>query len=64
MIRLTLQDMNRACIAAGIKSVAMPAVGCGLGGLDWSPVKGMINRELGPSPVAYTVLEPLPELEF
>lgn len=30
-----------------IQSVAIPALGCGLGGLDWEPVKGLIEQMLG-----------------
>ncbi|MEZ5427348.1 MAG: macro domain-containing protein [Pyrinomonadaceae bacterium] len=28
-----------------IKSVAMPALGCGLGGLEWADVKSLIEKE-------------------
>jgi len=34
----------------GIQSLAMPALGCGLGGLDWSDVKPLIEKYLGPLP--------------
>jgi O-acetyl-ADP-ribose deacetylase (regulator of RNase III) len=29
-----------------IKSVAIPALGCGLGGLNWAEVREIITREL------------------
>lgn len=35
----------------GIKSVALPALGCGLGGLDWDEVRPLIHERLGGLPV-------------
>ena len=32
----------------GITSLALPPLGCGNGGLDWSEVKNLINKYLGP----------------
>ena len=32
----------------GISSLALPPLGCGLGGLNWSDVKNLINKYLGP----------------
>ncbi len=32
----------------GIQSIAMPALGCGLGGLNWHDVKSLIEKNLGP----------------
>ena len=32
--------------AAGIKELALPALGCGLGGLEWHRVKGILERYL------------------
>ena len=32
----------------GISSLALPPLGCGLGGLNWSEVKNLINKHLGP----------------
>lgn len=31
----------------GISSVALPPLGCGLGGLNWAEVKNLINKYLG-----------------
>lgn len=43
----------------GIKSVALPPLGCGNGGLDWSDVKGLIEKYLSPlTDVDITVYEP------
>jgi O-acetyl-ADP-ribose deacetylase (regulator of RNase III) len=35
----------------GFESVAIPALGCGLGGLNWSDVKKVIEEELSPEKV-------------
>ena len=32
----------------GIKSIAFPALGCGLGGLDWEDVQFLMEEELKP----------------
>ncbi len=34
----------------GIQSIAMPALGCGLGGLQWSEVQPLIVKHLGALP--------------
>ena len=34
--------------ALGIRSLALPALGCGNGGLEWSTVKSLIEKHLGP----------------
>jgi O-acetyl-ADP-ribose deacetylase (regulator of RNase III) len=42
-----------------IRSIAIPALGCGLGGLDWSDVKPLIEDALGPlTDVRIIVFEP------
>ncbi|MFC3170427.1 type II toxin-antitoxin system antitoxin DNA ADP-ribosyl glycohydrolase DarG [Paracoccus fontiphilus] len=44
----------------GIKSIAMPPLGCGNGGLDWSEVKPLIMQKLGHlNDVDVVVFEPL-----
>lgn len=35
----------------GIQSVALPQIGCGLGGLAWADVRAAIDDAAGPSPV-------------
>ena len=42
-----------------IKSVAVPALGCGLGGLDWEGVKPLIEKELSDLDNTILVYEPL-----
>ena len=41
----------------GITSIALPALGCGLGGLDWGKVRPMIERAF--SAQKYQVLSPV-----
>ena len=42
----------------GITSIAMPALGCGLGGLEWSKVRPLIETHLGDLPIGIEVYEP------
>lgn len=37
-----LADLVRVTTAEGVRSVAVPALGCGLGGLDWSRVEPLM----------------------
>jgi O-acetyl-ADP-ribose deacetylase (regulator of RNase III) len=41
-----------------LKSVAMPAIGCGLGGLDWDLVEDVLLDHLEDSPIEFRVLIP------
>jgi O-acetyl-ADP-ribose deacetylase (regulator of RNase III) len=48
--------------AKGMRSIAVPALGCGLGGLDWAAVKPRIAAALGGlDGVEVLVFEPLDE---
>lgn len=40
----SLMDMKSQCEELYIKKIAMPLIGCGLDGLDWSWVKNMIEE--------------------
>ncbi|UOE50898.1 macro domain-containing protein [Mucilaginibacter sp. SMC90] len=42
-----------------VATLALPALGCGNGGLDWGRVKGMIEHHLKDLPVAMSVYEPV-----
>jgi O-acetyl-ADP-ribose deacetylase (regulator of RNase III) len=42
----------------GITSIAMPALGCGLGGLRWSDVRATIVEHLDGLPISIEVYEP------
>jgi O-acetyl-ADP-ribose deacetylase (regulator of RNase III) len=41
-----------------IQSIALPPLGCGNGGLEWSIVQAMIVRHLAPLPIDVSVYEP------
>lgn len=45
-----LRDLRRVIEELGINSVAVPPLGCGNGGLDWSDVHPLIHRQLGDIP--------------
>lgn len=40
-----LKEITKLMRELDLKSLAIPALGCGLGGLDWNVVKGMIDKE-------------------
>lgn len=42
-----LKDLKRAIRDKGIRSIALPALGAGNGGLDWADVRLRIEAELG-----------------
>ena len=45
-IALGLEDLVRVIATKGIRSIAIPALGCGNGGLDWREVRPMIVARL------------------
>ena len=53
-----LEDLRRVLIERQVRSVALPPLGCGLGGLSWSDVRPLIERALNDLPVDVTVFEP------
>src|ERR1017187_1730170 len=40
-----LKDLTRVISEKGIRSIALPPLGCGNGGLDWSDVRPEIERQ-------------------
>lgn len=57
-----LLDLRRVIETRGIQSIAIPALGCGLGGLDWHQVRPEIERALGDlNAVEVLVYEPTQE---
>lgn len=44
-IKSGLQSLYPEIIKRKIKSIAIPMLGCGLGGLDWKMVKGLMESE-------------------
>jgi O-acetyl-ADP-ribose deacetylase (regulator of RNase III) len=57
-IEAGLTDLRRVLTERGVTSLALPPVGCGLGGLRWSDVRPRIEEALGDLPVDITVFEP------
>lgn len=57
-IEAGLQDLHRVLIELEIESVAIPPLGCGLGGLDWPDVRPRIEAILGDLPIRAFVFEP------
>jgi O-acetyl-ADP-ribose deacetylase (regulator of RNase III) len=53
-----LKDLVRVIETYQIKSIAMPPLGCGNGGLDWTKVKQMIEKYLGGTATEVIVYEP------
>jgi O-acetyl-ADP-ribose deacetylase (regulator of RNase III) len=46
-IRAGLSDLRQIVIEKGIRSIALPPLGCGQGGLDWNEVRPLIEQSLG-----------------
>jgi len=42
-----LQELRKVIIEYDIKSIALPPLGCGNGGLEWQAVKPLIINYLG-----------------
>ena len=53
-----LKDLVNVIDQNGIKSIALPPLGCGYGGLKWDKVKLIIERFMGNSPARVVVYEP------
>ena len=53
-----LRDLAAAIPRHGITSLAIPPLGCGLGGLDWRDVQPLLTQRLAGAACAITVLEP------
>jgi O-acetyl-ADP-ribose deacetylase (regulator of RNase III) len=57
-IELGLQKLAANYQEWGIESLAMPALGCGHGGLDWKDVSQLIKKYLGNVEIDIEVYEP------
>jgi O-acetyl-ADP-ribose deacetylase (regulator of RNase III) len=57
-IKKGLQALVELITEKDIKSVALPALGCGNGGLDWLLVKEMIRQSFEPLDATIEVYEP------
>ena len=53
-----LQDLAIVIPRHGIASLAIPPLGCGLGGLDWQAVRPIVEARLATTACTITVLEP------
>lgn len=53
-----LQDLRRFLVENNVRSVAIPPLGAGNGGLDWPLVREQIETALGDLELAITVFEP------
>lgn len=53
-----LQDLRSFLVSNAVESIALPALGAGLGGLPWANVRGHIEAALGNLPVEVRVYEP------
>ena len=62
-IEAGLRGLAATLARHGIGSVAIPPLGCGLGGLDWCAVRPLITACLADIPGTVIVLEPAPEAE-
>jgi O-acetyl-ADP-ribose deacetylase (regulator of RNase III) len=52
-----LEALRGLLLTLGVESIALPALGCGIGGLQWEPVRQSIERFLGdldPEILVYT----------
>lgn len=59
-VREGLQDLARVVAEKKIRSIALPPLGCGQGGLDWSQVRSEIETALGDVPgLEVQVYEPV-----
>ena len=54
-----LADLNRLLSEKNIQSVAIPALGCGNGGLSWSTVRPLIEEAFSNTEIDVQVYEPL-----
>ena len=59
ILRASLGAMREEVAGLYIKSVAIPPIGCGLGGLRWEDVKRVLEEELAKAPkVRWIIYEP------
>ncbi|MBL7794548.1 MAG: macro domain-containing protein [Saprospiraceae bacterium] len=61
-IREGLQDLRRVLLEKNIRSVAIPPLGCGNGGLDWNEVRPLIEAAIGDLDMEIVIFEPSPDI--
>jgi O-acetyl-ADP-ribose deacetylase (regulator of RNase III) len=57
-IQAGLMSLVDVLVKRNIKSLAMPALGCGNGGLEWEKVKALIENQLSTLPIDIRVYDP------
>ena len=57
-IEAGLRDLTATIARQGIRSIAIPPIGCGLGGLHWRAVRPLVTACFADMPVPVIVLEP------
>lgn len=57
-IKTGLEDLKQKIATHNIRSIALPPLGCGNGGLDWREVKPLIEEALKDVPVTVVLYEP------
>ncbi len=55
-----LRNLALAIRHRGMTSIAVPPLGCGLGGLSWTSVRPLVEHRLAGLSCDVTVLEPIP----
>lgn len=60
-VEIGLARLRDEYVDMRITSLALPALGCGYGGLDWKDVQPLIEHYLGDLPIPIEVYAPLPE---
>jgi len=58
-----LKDLHKKLIELNIKSIAIPPLGCGYGGLNWADVKPLIINSLSDLNIDIYVYEPSKEIK-
>ena len=59
-IEAGLRDLAATVARQGIRSIAIPPIGCGLGGLHWRAVRPLVTACFADMPFTVIVLEPAP----
>ncbi len=57
-IETGLLDLRRTATKLGLQSLAVPALGCGLGGLPWGEVRRLIETRFQDAPIEVLVFLP------
>lgn len=59
-----LTRLKEAAEGWGVVSLAVPALGCGLGGLEWEEMRGVLLEHLPPPGTCVEIFAPPPVLAF